>query len=121
VLHTITRGEATVITLRYADGSAFSYEGFEIYFDDEEIAYQVGRTDARGRITFMADRSGPWRIRAFSEDGHGTDILFESTPPHDSLRGERPGSFRTERLVTGIAILFGLFGLLSLFHRRRMS
>jgi nickel transport protein len=119
LLHTIERGEVTVVKLRYADGTPFSYESYEIYREDEKIAYQVGHTDAHGRISFVADRSGSWRIRAFSEDGHGADFVIDATRSPDSIGGAGPARFRTERALTGIALLFGLFGLLSLFRRRR--
>lgn len=64
--------EAVVVKINYSDGTPFSYEKYEIYSpEDEVIPYQVGRTDREGRIIFIPDTPGKWKIKAFSEDGHG--------------------------------------------------
>lgn len=118
IVHTVTHDEATIVTLRYADGTPFSYEGYEIYYHEEQIAHQVGRTDAHGTVAFVADRPGSWRLRAFSEDGHGVDFAFETLQTTGSPTSVGSSMFRLERIVTGVAVLFGLFGILALLRRR---
>jgi hypothetical protein len=112
-----TEGTATVLTLAYGDGSPFQYESYEIYFDEEKAAAQVGRTDRNGRIVFVPDRPGTWRVRAFSEDGHGVD----ETVVVDAVAGPGRGSpaDRTSRIIAGVGIILGLFGGIALFYRRR--
>jgi hypothetical protein len=81
------------------------------------VAAQVGRTDRNGRIVFVPDRPGTWRVRAFSEDGHGVD----ETVAVDAVAGPRRGSpaDRTSRIIAGLGIILGLFGGIALFYRRR--
>jgi nickel transport protein len=119
--HTVSRQEVTVITLHYADGSPFSYESYEVYPPGDEIASQVGRTDAEGRIAFVADRAGAWRVRAFSEDGHGIDTSIEASPTLLLSTENRSPSGRGERILVGLALIFGGFGILSLLLRRRKT
>jgi nickel transport protein len=110
---------AVVVTLTYADGSPFAYEKYELYPAGQETPMQVGNSDARGRIVFVAGDVGDWRLRAFSADGHGTDLRFAApttASPAATGSGDLPG--RSSLLVTGLAVLFGVFGLIQLFLRR---
>ena len=116
--HTAGQGSALIVELRYADGSPFSYEAAEVYRPAESVPFLVGRTDANGRLAFVPDRPGDWRIRAFSEDGHGGDFTVAAaaeggSSPSSAGLGEVGG------LAVGLSILFGLFGLWSLFIRKR--
>jgi nickel transport protein len=114
-----THGDAVVIRLYYADNEAFSYESYEIYREGEETPFQTGRTDVYGRLLFLPDSAGKWHIRVFSEDGHGKDISLE-TGEHGTLPDtNRPILERYARLLIGIAFIFGFFGIISLFFRRR--
>jgi nickel transport protein len=118
LVHTAQTGSALVVELRYGDGSPFSYEAAEVFRPGEAVPFLAGRTDANGRLAFVPDRPGEWRVRAFSEDGHGGDFTVTagagagpaaSAPALDAVGG----------LAVGLSILFGLFGLWSLFLRRK--
>ena len=117
--HSIEEGVAVTVKLFYADGNEFSFESYEVYRAGEEIPFQVGRTDALGRIVFLPDRAGTWRVKAFSEDGHGADLSLTTGAQGAIESADRPLFERHARLVVGVSIIFGIFGLLSLFARRR--
>jgi nickel transport protein len=119
VLHQITRGEAVVVALEYADGSPFAYEQYELLPPGERIPFQTGRTDAAGRVVFLPDRPGDWRLRASSEDGHGAELTVAVDAVGAAAAKPRSLWERASKLVTGIALLFGVFGLFTLFARRR--
>jgi nickel transport protein len=116
--HSAQPGSAIIVELRYADGSPFSYESAEVYRPAETVPFLAARTDANGRLAFVPDRSGDWRVRAFSEDGHGGDFTVAAAPDGESSApsaglGTIPG------ILLGIAAIFGIFGIWSLFFRRR--
>jgi nickel transport protein len=117
--HTVEEGTAVTVKIFFADGSEFSFERYEIYRAGEEIAFQVGRTDALGRIVFLPDRAGTWRVKAFSEDGHGADFSLVTDVRGGVGSADRSLLERHARLVVGVSIIFGIFGLVSLFARRR--
>jgi nickel transport protein len=115
----ITRDNAVVVRFYFADGTPFSYESYEIFREGEDIIFQSGRTDDYGRLSFLPDRDGNWRIRTFSEDGHGLDI---TVPVDDQIAPqitERSWTERYARLIVGVAFIFGFFGIISLFLRRK--
>ena len=116
--HEAQTGSAVIVELRYGDGSPFSYETAEVYRPAESVPFLAGRTDVNGRLAFVPDRPGDWRVRAFSEDGHGGDFTVAAvaeggSSPSSAGFGEVGG------LAVGLSILFGLFGLWSLFIRKR--
>lgn len=116
--HTVQQGSAVIVELRYGDGSPFSYEAAEVYRPGESVPFLAGRTDATGRLAFVPDRPGDWRIRAFSEDGHGGDFTVAAALP-GAPSASSAGLGVLGRLAAGLSILFGLFGVWSLFIRRK--
>lgn len=119
-LHYVTgQANATVVSLNYPDGSPFAYEAFEIFPAGEEIPFQVGRTDAQGRLAFLPPASGRYEVRAMSQDGHGSVISIEVGPEAALIAADRPLFERYQRLFVGLGILLGLFGLLKLFYRSK--
>jgi nickel transport protein len=111
-------GSAVILELRYADGSPFSYESAEVYRPAETLPFLTGRTDANGRLAFVPDRSGDWRVRAFSEDGHGGDFTVAAAPDSGSS-APSAGLGTVGGLAVGLSVIFGIFGIWSLFFRRR--
>ena len=116
--HTAQPGSAVIVELRYGDGSPFSYEAAEVYRPGESVPFLAGRTDANGLLAFVPDRAGNWRVRAFSEDGHGGDFTVAAVPEGGSP-GPSAGMGELGGLAVGLSVLFGLFGLWSLFLRKR--
>ncbi len=79
----------------------------------------MGRTDAAGRVVFLPDGHSDWRLRAFSDDGHGLDQHFEASAP--AQPGTAPNDAAPDRTlaVLGGGLLLALFGLYQLFTKAR--
>ena len=116
--HEVQTGSAVIVELRYGDGSPFGYESAEVYRPAESIPFLAGRTDANGRLAFVPDRAGDWRIKAFSEDGHGGDFTVATTG-EGGTRAPSAGLGTLGGLAVGLSLLFGIFGLWSLFWRKQ--
>jgi nickel transport protein len=119
--HSVTPGNAVIIELSYADATPFDFEQYEIYRDDGGPPFQVGRTDAHGRIAFIPDETGTWRLKAFSEDGHGVDFTFEAAAGGTAAGAMESPIRRYSMILVGVALILGIFGLLSLFVKRRIA
>lgn len=119
----IVTASATVVTLSYADGRPFSFEAFEVLGGSAATPLTVGRTDARGRALFIAPpEGGEFRLRAFSADGHGVDLRL--TSPTAGAASPLPADTastadRWSRLMFGLGLLLGAFGLIQLLQKRR--
>lgn len=112
-------GQAVVIRMFYTDNSPFSFESYEIYRDGEKLPCQVGRTDNQGRIAFLPDRAASWRVKAFSEDGHGLDFKVVTNAASSVTGTDKPPHERYGRIVIGVAVILGLFGFLNLYLKRK--
>jgi nickel transport protein len=124
IVQSVSRGSAVVITLSEPDGSPFSYESYEIYREGEEVPYQTGRSDALGRIVFVPDRRGTWRVRGFSEDGHGIDTRIEAGPDDATSGvpdspGQVSGADRYNKIAIGIFVILLIFLVAMRILRRR--
>jgi len=117
--YSVEQGPAVCVKLHFGGGEEFSFETYEIYRSGEEIPFQVGRTDVKGRLVFLPDRPGTWRVKAFSEDGHGVDISVTTDAKGGVEGATEPRFDRHARIIMGVALIFGIFGLINLFVRRR--
>ncbi|MBI5331311.1 MAG: hypothetical protein HZB71_11945 [Betaproteobacteria bacterium] len=118
---TVSGNQAVVVRLHYVNNAPFNFERYEVYCQDEEHPYQTGRTDRQGRIAFLPDRAGVWRIKVFSEDGHGLDFNVTTDAAARVAASDQPAYERYGRIVVGVALILGLFGILAfaLSARRR--
>ncbi len=119
--HRVGAAEAVVIELYYDGGEPFAYESYELYREGEDLPAQLGRTDARGRIVFLADQAKTWQLKTHSEDGHGLEARIEISST-GAVTLER-GAFaeRYPRLLAGVAVILGLFGLYQLFLKSKLA
>jgi nickel transport protein len=114
--HEVEVREATVVTLRYADGTPFAFEAYELAVAGAQSPLQTGRSDALGRIAFVAPEPGRYTLRSWSEDGHGALLSLEAGPGAGAPAPS--GADRGLKILAGVGILFGVFGVLALLKRR---
>jgi hypothetical protein len=68
---------------------------------------------------FIPSNAQEWRLRIFSEDGHGIDTIFELTPGAASHSHAGHTDSDITKLVLGIGILLSGFGIMMLFTKRK--
>ncbi|MBN1498378.1 MAG: hypothetical protein JXA07_16520 [Spirochaetes bacterium] len=72
IVRTIEEGRAMVVTALYDDGEPISYAAVRIFAPgDRKVEFQNGRTDARGRFSFVPHGPGDWLVRLDDGGGHG--------------------------------------------------
>lgn len=121
VHHAIETTGAVAIRLTYADGKPFAFEAFEAYPEGKDIPAQVGRTDEQGRAVFVPGETKRWRVKAFSADGHGVDLKFDTPAITTSAAApaSSDGPNRASLLLFGFSILLALFGAYQLWLRKK--
>ena len=111
-----TEGKCVIVHFYFPDNTKFSYESFEIYKNNSKTPFQVGRTDALGRVVFCPDESGEWIVKAFSEDGHGKMVKVYVD---NATATSTPSLFdRYKKLFVGAGFILGIFGLTEIYLRR---
>jgi nickel transport protein len=117
--------KAAVLTVEYENGIPFSYEQYEIFSpgadQENQAPFQVGRTDANGRIIFTPDKSGTWTVKYTSDDGHGgkTEIMIDDS---DVMAKKNKSIFeRLEKMLSAAGFIVGLTGIGSLIYTRKKN
>lgn len=119
IQHEVSKADAVVVTLAYADGAPFALERYEIYRVGAEGPFQTGETDGAGRLMFLPDGEAEWLVKAFSRDGHGVEIRLTTDEASLVETVDRPWVDRYPRFALGLGLIFGLFGIVTLFFRRK--
>ncbi len=103
-------GGAVVVRAAYADREPCAYAAVLIYGPgDTKTEHQNGRTDAKGNFAFVPDRVGEWRAVIDDELGHKKEIRVAwgiAAAPAAAAPDSLP-----RKIVTGLALLFGLTGV----------
>jgi nickel transport protein len=114
-----------VVRTEYSTGEPMSYAKVRITAPGEEITFQSGRTDRKGRFCFFPDVKGNWKVVVDDEMGHRLEM---GVPVNDQLAWKedqksggtgKTGFSRYEKALMGICIIFGLFGIFSWSKRKK--
>lgn len=92
-----------------------------VFAPEEDTEFQKGRTDRNGRFSFYPDRPGKWQI--VINDGNGHGIVADVEVGKDfrissSMQTSFPFALK---LLVGLSIIFGIFGVLSLWKNRELN
>ncbi len=117
--YAIEQGNAVSVRLSLDDGSVLAGERYELYRDGEDNPAQTGSTDDHGRVVFLPDRAGTWRLKVFAEDGHGKVFTIKTDAQGGVSEVEQPALALSTSLLVGLSVLFGIFGIVSLFTRKK--
>ncbi len=116
--HEVSTAEARVLTLSYTFGQQPVFEPYQIFAPDSDVPFQTGRTDAQGRVSFLPDRPGRWRVLVTTEDGHGIEVRIRVDEGLQVTAIEGPGAGGLAMTLAGVGYLLGLGGLLVLWRQR---
>lgn len=117
----VTNQQGTVVTTYLGEEEA-SYAEYEVFAPDQkDNPFQIGRSDARGRVVFLPDQPGKWliKMKADSQHGvHGAEVEVVVDEKSVVKEFSKPLVATHTRLLIGVSLLFGIFGLYSLFRGR---
>lgn len=103
-------GNAKGIRFFYEDGTPMAFADYRIYSPDGKI-FSQGMLDKYGRILFLPDKPGKWKIEVDDGMGHGTIKEIEISDlenPEIFKKFSIPIYFK---LLLGISIIAGLTGI----------
>ncbi len=118
---TVGNVRAVTVTVTYEDGSPLAFESCEVSAPGDGPAFQVGHTDRLGRVVFVPDRPGRWTVKVTGEDGHGAvvPVTVDAAMVASGAAAAPAAGARGTKLVTGVGVLLGVFGIVALTLRRR--
>jgi len=117
--HKALNQEAVVVAFSFGGESDFSYQAYEVYAPKSDVPFAVGRTDKRSRVVFIPDRQGEWMVKVMSEDGHGAEVKVMVDKDFGVKAYSQSFFEKFQKLFVGIALIFGIFGILTIIKRRK--
>jgi len=123
--HTINydvQQKAIAVRIFYAADDPASYSQYEVYGPGDALPHQTGRTDKNGFVAFVPERPGLWRIKVLGESTHGFHGVTVEVNVNESLdlkSFSKPLAATNTKLVIGVSLVFGLFGIYSLIRSRK--
>ena len=108
----VTDDRAVVLDLHYSDGEAMSYADVQVFAPSETVAFLHGRADRLGRVAFVPDRDGEWRVEGRDAEGH---LVRAVIPISSGTAPAQAGGVPAWTLWASLAL--NLFGLAQLGFR----
>lgn len=106
----------------YSANDPASYSEYEVYGPGDNQPHQTGRTDRNGYVSFFPERPGIWKVKMMGESSHGFHGVTIDVNVNQSLGLEsfsKPLVATHTKLITGVSIIFGLFGIYALWRSRK--
>lgn len=115
--------KATYVSVFFDSTHAATWSSYEIFAPDASLAYQKGRTDASGVLSFLPNRAGKWKVSINAGSDHGEhfqEIYIDIDPSLVVKEVNKPLYATSGALISGISIIFGIFGFwFGLTQRKR--
>ena len=109
---------AKSIKFQYDDGTPMSFADITI-ITPEGKEFQSGLTDRNGNFSFIPDIKGEWKVVVDDGMGHRAEECLIIDEDY-SVGGNKEIRFqKLYGIITGISLIFGLFGFFFMFGRRR--
>ncbi|MGE5239775.1 MAG: hypothetical protein ACM3ON_13350 [Chloroflexota bacterium] len=106
----------------YSANDPASYSEYEVYGPGDSLPHQTGRTDKNGFVAFVPERPGIWRIKVLGESAHGfhgVTIEVKVDEGLDLASFSKPLVATWTKLLTGISLIVGIFGIYAFIRSRR--
>ena len=116
--------KAAALEFLYSDGELMSYCEAKIYSPlDDKIACQTMRTDELGRVAFVPNQQGQWRVVVSDNQGHRAEAKINVT---QNLNLNNNNNLISQqdiyiRAVLGVSLLFNIAAIILLRRRKAVN
>jgi len=122
LVHYDLQNKGVTARIFYGADDPASYSPYELYGPGDVEPHATGRTDRNGLVSFFPDRAGEWKIKVLGESAHGShgvgiEVKIDRALDLESFR--KPPALEHTKIITGISLIFGLFGLYAFFRSRK--
>ncbi len=121
-IHYDVQQKGISVKVFYSKDDPSSYSQYELFGPGDSQPHQTGRTDKNGFVSFVPDRTGIWKLKVWGESTHGFHGVTIDVRVDQSLQLEsfsKPLVATYTKLITGISLIFGLFGIYALWKSRK--
>jgi nickel transport protein len=118
----VVQQKGIAVRVFYSADDPASYSQFEVFGPGDTLPHQTGRTDKNGFVSFVPDRQGVWKVKVLGESSHGyhgATIEVKVNKELDFESFKKPLAATYSKLITGISLIIGIFGLYALLASRK--
>jgi len=115
--------QGIAIKVFYSAQDPASYAEYEVFGPEGgDLPHQTGRTDRNGFVAFVPDLQGVWKVKVLGESAHGyhgvtVEVKVDKDMNLESFK--KPLVAQYTKIVTGISLIIGLFGIYALIVSRK--
>ena len=102
---------AVLLEARYGGTEIVPFAKVQIFAPGATREFQTGRTDQRGRFSFVPEGAGNWRAVVDDELGHRREVEIGVTAGFAGVVDGGSGGSRWDRLLAGLGLLAGVAGV----------
>jgi ABC-type Co2+ transport system permease subunit len=120
-IHYDVQQKAMAVRVYHSHDDPAANAQYELYGPGDKAPYQTGQTDKNGYLGFVPDRPGTWRLQVWGESSHGFHGMTTEIQVDQALNLEsfsKPLVATSTKLITGISVAFGVFGVYALWVSR---
>lgn len=117
----LEKNSGVAISLSFDKNAPASWADYKIYAPNMSMPYQQGKSDSSGIISFLPNKNGEWKIYVEADAGHGKhsqEILVNIAENETAKIENKPMFSRFQASLSGIGIIFGIFGIWFGFKER---
>lgn len=122
LFYSANEGKAIIINANFSKQVSAAYAKIEIYKGDSAIPVVSSKMDSFGRFAFVPNEKGNYRVQIIASSDHGEHkVEFGLDADADLNLGEfeKQNYQKYFSILSGFGILFGIFGILAMFKRRK--
>lgn len=117
--HHVSQEKVKVVTFSFGSVDSYAFQKYEVYAPDAKIPFSVGRTDKLSRVMFMPDKSGLWKVKVMSDDGHGAVVNVDIDESMSMTYYSQSLYEKFQKIFVGLAFIFAIFALIYMLKRRK--
>ncbi len=117
--HSVRMGKAVIIAAEHEHDDPMSFAAYKIYAPGGGTTeFQNGRTDSNGRLAFVPNVPGEWRVKIGDGMGHGADVAVKVTPEMTIQETVQGGLHVWQKILMAASVVWGALGTALYFRKR---
>ncbi|HPF07722.1 MAG TPA: hypothetical protein PK293_16895 [Spirochaetota bacterium] len=121
VEYKISKNKVYTVSMNYSDGEIMNYTNYKIYSPGSESVFQSGLTDKNGKISFIPDAAGEWKVDVNDDTGHAASVIVKAGQVSDVSIASGNSLNIFQKIIMAICVIWGAAGTALYFRSRKVS
>lgn len=119
VEYKISKNEVYTVSMNYGDGEGMNYTGYKIYSPGSDTVFQSGLTDKNGKLSFIPDAAGEWRVEVNDDTGHAAAVIVKTDKISDGNIASGNSLNIIQKIIMAVCVIWGAAGTAFYFRSRK--